>query len=96
MKGPEFLWRTENYRPQQALYEDDVDPSSPDVRKVTPKAINGHPLTVESLRDLLSVLPLTPNTLLTGKKCSFCHLLEDFNGKMSVANDAAGASKEYL
>ena len=39
IKGPEFLWQTEDHWPQQALYKDEVDPSSPDVRKVTANAM---------------------------------------------------------
>jgi len=34
INGPDFLWQTEDQWPQQGSYENEIDHSSPDVRKV--------------------------------------------------------------
>ena len=35
IRGPEFLWQTEDQWPRQGLYENEVQESSPEVRNVT-------------------------------------------------------------
>lgn len=35
IRGPEFLWQTEDQWPRQGSYENEVQESSPEVRKVT-------------------------------------------------------------
>jgi len=44
IKGPDFLWQTEDHWPQQDSYKNEVDHNSPDIRKVTAntKAIEEH------------------------------------------------------
>ena len=49
IKDPDFLWQTEDHWPQQTLYEDEVDPRSPDVGK-----IKANVTAVEERRDMLS------------------------------------------
>lgn len=39
LKAQNCLWQTEDHWPQKALYEDEIDASSPDVGKVTSNAI---------------------------------------------------------
>ncbi|XP_073237544.1 uncharacterized protein [Porites lutea] len=38
IKGPDFLWQTEDHWPQQDSYENEVDHNSPDVKRVTANA----------------------------------------------------------
>ena len=35
IRGPEFLWKTEDHWPRQGSYENEIQESSPEVRKVT-------------------------------------------------------------
>lgn len=35
IKGPDFLWESENHWPEQDSYEKEHDPSSPEVKKIT-------------------------------------------------------------
>lgn len=35
IRGPEFLWQTEDHWPRQSSYENEIQESSPEVRKVT-------------------------------------------------------------
>lgn len=56
IKGPDFLWHAEEHWPQQGSYEDDVDPDSPDDRKVITNATM-----VEEKKGMLSRLEIFSN-----------------------------------
>jgi len=51
INGPGFLWQSENHWPKQGSYEDEIDPSSPEVRKITANST-----IVEEKKDMLSRL----------------------------------------
>ena len=51
IKGPDFLWESENHWPEQDSYERELDPTSPEVKKITVNTT-----VAEEKKDMLSRL----------------------------------------
>ena len=86
INGPGFLWQSENHWPKQGSYEDEIDPSSPEVRKITANST-----IVEEKKDMLSRLERFSNWQRLKTAIALCMMYKQ-RLKVSISKAISGSS----
>ena len=86
INGPGFLWQSENHWPKQSSYEDEIDPSSPEVRKTTANST-----IVEERKDMLSRLERFSNWQRLKTAIALCMMYKQ-RLKVSISKAISGSS----
>jgi len=80
------LWQSENHWPKQGSYEDEIDPSSPEVRKITANST-----IVEEKKDMLSRLERFSNWQRLKTAIALCMIYKQ-RLKVSISKAISGSS----